>query len=37
MNMGLESYTWVFLLGFGAVMILVIGLFILWAKIYKEE
>jgi hypothetical protein len=37
MDMGLEKYTWVFLLGFGAVMIIVIGLFIFWAKSYKDE
>jgi hypothetical protein len=37
MNMGLESYTWLFLVGFAVVMILVIGLLVFFAKYLKDE
>ncbi len=37
MDMGLGQYTWMFLLGFAVVMILVVGLLIYWAKAYKDE
>jgi hypothetical protein len=35
--MEMESYTWMFLIGFWVVMMLVTGLLVFWAKTLKDE